>query len=123
MIWTWNPAGSPEQLSASLKWHLKSYNQGQSGESAVNAPKKPGTILREAVRLRGTLCRGRYVHPLIWNQPEKERTMSTRHTNDSKARSLSPTTAALKLTNRMDLRLQLLLVCTAAAVTTAGLTA
>ena len=50
-------------------------------------------------------------------------TMSTRHTNDSKARSLSPTTAALKLTNRMDLRLQLLLVCTAAAVTTAGLTA
>ena len=49
--------------------------------------------------------------------------MNTRHTNDSKAPTLAATTAVLKLTNRMDLRLQLLLVCTAAAITAAGLTA
>ena len=68
-------------------------------------------------------CVGVSTSTLTWNNHEKDRTMNTRHTNDSKAPTLAATTAVLKLTNRMDLRLQLLLVCTAAAITAAGLTA
>ena len=45
--------------------------------------------------------------------------MNTQRTDHAKRTA----TAVLKLTNQMDLRLQLLLVCTAVAITAAGLTA
>ena len=45
--------------------------------------------------------------------------MNTQRTDQTKKTA----TAVLKLTNQMDIRLQLLLVCTAVAITAAGLTA